>query len=144
MSKEEINQKWSDLWPDFRPDEVLSPRLLRILYNSKSIPYSVHALDTLQEFRVILGHPIIVNHNGHRLRGGRHPEDILGLYGYPKFTFHQFCAFDISCPEIGLAELKDEVMSFGRFGGVGVYDIENFIHVDTRIPLEGAWITWES
>ena len=121
---------WANRWPNFQPDEVLSPDGLRQFREFSNIMLRAEALDKLQAFREYLGKPILVNHAGHRHRGYRSPGENRRVDG-KMYSFHmQGVAFDISVPGMTIAELAEAADQFG-WRGIGTY--QTFVHIDLRI-----------
>ena len=133
--------KWSDRWPDFKIEEVLSPIQLKMVQEKKQFPYPFEALDTLQEFRNFIGMPFLINHGELQRRGARSMQEAydinLATRGKQnparawEYSFHLWCAFDISVNGMTSKELFLKALVFGKFGGVGLYD--TFVHCDCRV-----------
>ena len=115
---------------NFDKPEVLSPAGLDLLERG-IIPQSPEAVLKLDVFRDFIGLPLFCNIGIHVLRGFRHPEEQAKIYKYHKYTFHFWCAFDISSPKLDAEDLFNEAV---KFGWKGVYlDVDrNFVHVDYR------------
>lgn len=126
-------------WPDFKPEEVLSPDGLKLVHNQGVFPLQYFALDKLQAFREHLGKPFQINDNVNKRRGWRSVKENYDLNRY-QFSFHVAgCAFDVSVDGLTPEEVKEAALDFG-YTGVGVY--KTFTHLDTR-ALIGAPIQWE-
>lgn len=129
--------QWSDRWPDFKPEELLSPTQLK-LYEVKGVfPYSFRALDKLQAFRRFVGAPFLVNHEKLLRRGARSPREVFDINSETRgndraweYSFHLWCAFDISVPGMPTIDLFAKALAFGQWGGVGIYN--TFVHCDDR------------
>lgn len=141
--------EWAKRWPSFKPDEVLSPDQRKLLQEKKVLALSEHALDTLQEFRHYLGEPIKINHAGLTKRGARSLKEVYEVNRETRgkergweWSFHLWCAFDISCDEIPPDELYTQAFQFGKWGGIGLYN--TFVHVDTRCKITGQITTWDN
>lgn len=121
---------WANRWPNFQPEEVLSPDGLRQFREFSNIMARPEALDKLQGFRVFLGKQILVNHAGHRHRGYRSPGENQRVKG-KMYSFHmQGVAFDISVPGMTPSEVAQAAEQFGWIG-IGVY--RTFVHIDLRV-----------
>ena len=62
---------WEKRWPDFSPQEVLSPQGLNQFVNRGNLLIQPHALDFLQSFRNFLAVPLLINFNHLKHRGYR-------------------------------------------------------------------------
>jgi hypothetical protein len=137
-------EKWEERWPDFKPDEILSPRALYLLTQKGVFPFSFRALDKLQAFRAFVGSPLLVNHHTHKRRGVRTVLDLTELnedlnrdrYMY---SFHLWCAFDLSSTVLNPHELYEYAVDFDQWGGIGRYSWG--VHVDDRDSF-GDVATW--
>jgi len=128
-------------WPNFKPEEVLSPEGLKML-SSGILLIQLELLDKLELFRQQLGQPLLVNHNGLQYRGYRSPHENYNIVKGEKYSFHmQGLAADISCPKMRISDLRNKAMSFG-FHAVGYYPNRLFIHVDLRPRLDNHQVTW--
>lgn len=135
---DELRAIFAVRWPNFEPEEVLSPDGLKLVHNKGVFPMQAYALDKLQDFRAQLGKPVIVNTAKLKRRGWRSPKENAKING-DKFSFHTAgCAFDITVPEMDTGDVYDRALEFG-FGGVGLYS--TWVHIDTRLTINRA-ITW--
>ncbi|SIR07991.1 Peptidase M15 [Paracoccus thiocyanatus] len=104
-------------WPNFSPAEIACRGTGRIQINED-------ALDRLQELRVTLGKPLIVN------SAYRSPEHNRRIGGAKASKHLDGTAFDISManhdPETFIAAARK-----AGFKGVGTYPRSNFVHIDT-------------
>ncbi len=112
-----------------------------------AFPYSFRALDKLEEFRAYVGVPLKVNSEGKQRRGARSMrelfkinQEIKGGDGW-QYSFHLWCAFDITAEGITNDELYAKAIQFGKWGGVGRYD--TFVHCDDRDNLNESVTTWD-
>lgn len=140
--------EWGKRWPHFQPHEVFSSDQLHLFESKGVCPYSFRAFDKLHQFRIFLRKPVIINIGSHRRRGARSMKEVLQLnletrggdkWGY---SFHLWCAFDISVLGMGSFELFYKALEFGMWGGVGLYD--TFVHLDDRDNLDGKTVTWDN
>lgn len=130
---------FNERWPDFSPEEVLSPDGLKLVHNHGVFTLQHAALDKLQEFRNHLKRRIIVNTGPHKRRGWRSIKENFDLNRY-NFSFHVAgVAFDITVEGMTPEEVKDEALAFG-YTGIGVY--KTFTHLDTRSVIDGP-IVWD-
>lgn len=104
-------------WPNFSPAEIACRGTGKITINED-------ALDRLQELRVMLGKPMIVNS---AFRSAEHNRRVGGAPGSKHL---QGTAFDISManhdPVTFIAMARE-----AGFKGIGTYPRSNFIHIDT-------------
>lgn len=132
-----MSDKWADRWPDFKIEEILSPDQLS-LFNRKGVfPYSFRALDKLQAFRRFVDKPFLINHMGLQRRGSRSMREVFSINSDTRgkdraweYSFHLWCAFDISVDGLSPMELFEKAIGFGQWGGVGLYN--SFVHCDDR------------
>lgn len=134
MSWEET---FSTRWPAFKIEEILGPDQLDLFKRKGVFPYSFRALDKLQAFRESFGMPFIINHGDQMLRGARSMTNVWAINaqtrGKPRaweYSFHLWCAFDISVNGIAPEQLYKAALNFGQWGGVGLYN--TFVHCDDR------------
>ncbi|WP_347267881.1 D-Ala-D-Ala carboxypeptidase family metallohydrolase [Paracoccus sp. (in: a-proteobacteria)] len=116
-------QHWRNLpatawhWPNFSPAEIACRGTGKLLINED-------ALNRLQELRVTLGKPLIVN------SAYRSPEHNKAVGGAKASMHLEARAFDISManhdPETFIAAARK-----AGFKGIGTYPRSNFIHIDT-------------
>ncbi len=132
---------WQKRWPNFRVEEILSPTQQQLFERKGVIPYSFRALDKLQEFRRFVDRPFLVNqgplNGGLRRRGARSLKEVYDINRETRgaaraweYSFHLWCAFDISVPGMEPYELWEKARLFGKWGGIGLYN--TFVHVDDR------------
>lgn len=145
--------EWSKRWPDFKVEEVLSNDQLFLLDTKGVFPYSFRALDKLQAFRSFCDAPLQVNALGKRRRGSRSLHEIYEINRETRgkergwdYSFHAWCAFDVSSTSISVPDLYRLAVSFvhgalGAWGGIGLY--KTFIHVDDRDVLNGKQTIWK-
>lgn len=132
------DSEWAKRWPNFRPEEVLSPQALVIWKQSGNLLINPHAMDMLEEWRSKVGR-ILVNNDRLTLRGYRSPEENLSVGG-AKFSRHvQGIAFDTTPLDMDLHQYHRLALEFG-WGGVGLY--RTFVHLDTRPILRGRIFSW--
>lgn len=115
-------------WPDFKPEEVLSPDGLGLVRKG-DFPISLAAMDKLQAFRTHLGKPFKINQPGLLHRGFR---SLRENFAINKWTYSYHCAgiaFDVTVPGLSMQELHDEAKKFG-FTGLGLYS--TWVHMDVR------------
>jgi uncharacterized protein YcbK (DUF882 family) len=126
-------------WPDFQPEEVLSPDGLKLVHNQGVFPLQFSALDKLQAFREHLKKPLKINHGNLKKRGWRSVQENYDLNRY-KFSFHVAgIAFDVTVDGVSPEEVKEEALKIG-FSGVGVYN--TFTHIDCRALIDKP-IEWD-
>lgn len=143
---------WAERWPDFKIEEILSPMQLKVLEDRKVFCYSFAAIDTLQEFRRFIGKPFLINHGDLLRRGSRSMQEAydinLSTRGKQnparawEYSFHLWCAFDITVEGLTNLELFNKAMEFKKWGGIGLY--ESFVHCDCRDSLTGEIQTWDA
>lgn len=126
----------------FKPEELLSPDGLRLLQRGV-LPISEEAIYRLIDIREFYNTPFYVNHGFLFLRGFRSPREAFKLYGTHKFTFHSWCAFDVTQDKYPIEEFYNSLIEnkelFG-IGGLGFYPHSNFVHIDFR---DGSFATWQ-
>ena len=116
-------QHWRNLpatawhWPNFSPAEIACRGTGKLLVNDD-------ALDRLQELRVTLGKPLIVN------SAYRSPEHNRKVGGAKASKHLEGTAFDISMANHDPAAFIAAARKAG-FKGIGTYPRSNFIHIDT-------------
>jgi len=139
---------WSERWPYFKPDEIFSDQQLA-LYMRGIFPYSFRSLDRLHDFRVFVGHPLICNSGGMNRRGARSISEVIeinrktrGSLAAHGYSFHLWCAFDLSCHALSPDELYEKAIAFQLWGGIGRYD--TFVHVDDRDNMSGQPTLWDN
>lgn len=135
------NDLFKTRWPNFKPQEVLSPDGLKLL--EKGIfPLRFSALDKLQAFASVLKKPVLVNHGNATRRGFRSIKDEIELnkeLGRPVEQYSMHCAgiaFDLTVIGLTPEQLFKEALFFG-WVGVGIYDWG--CHVDDRDGNPGNW-----
>src|SRR5574343_959449 len=141
---ENILGDWKKRYPNFTPQEVLSPDILqfgRHLIN-------VDALDKLQDFRRWLGKSFIINTPaGNRLYRGQRSWEEQQKVNPGVWSCHLVgCAWDCTpvwffgaapeCGRITWVEFRDKALEYG-WTGVGFYPQKNFVHIDSRPLLHG-------
>ena len=116
-------QNWKNVpertwhWPNFSPAEIACRGTGKLLVNED-------ALDRLQELRVTLGKPLIVN------SAYRSPEHNTKVGGAKASKHLEGTAFDISMANHDPAAFIAAARKAG-FKGIGTYPRSNFVHVDT-------------
>lgn len=126
-------------WKNFSPKEVLSPEGV-VQYERGILLIQPILLDTLEEFRSFVGHPLLVNHAQHKYRGYRSPHENYKIVRGETYSFHmQGLAADLSCIQLPIEELHTLALNF-PWHGVGFYPQRNFIHVDLRPRLDDKTI----
>lgn len=116
-------QHWRNLpakawrWPNFSPAEIACRGTGKITINED-------ALDRLQELRVMLGKPMIVN------SAYRSPEHNKAVGGAKASQHLNGCAFDISMANHDPASFIAMARKAG-FKGIGTYPRSNFVNIDT-------------
>lgn len=129
-------------WPDFKPEEVLSPNGLSALDRGVMVIQPI-LLDKLTELKKTIGHPILINHRGLTYRGYRSPYENYKIVKGETYSYHmQGLAADCSCVQISVAELKEIAEKLG-FKGIGFYESQRFVHLDMRERLQGGVAHWE-
>jgi hypothetical protein len=127
---------WTKRWPSFTPEEIYSPQSLALGLHL----LDESAMDALQEARNRLNLPLVVNHGCLRLRGVRTIAENASIDGAASNSMHVLGkAFDVSCPEITVAELAERLQSLFLFNGIGIY--KSWVHVDTRFSCFGSKLT---
>ena len=115
----------------FRATELLSLDGLTLLKRGITAQ-SMDALIKLDNFRSHLNTEFNCNHNGLHLRGFRSPSENSTLYnGNNRYSFHFWCAFDITTPNLNIWDLFQAAIDF-EWGGVYIYEVHNFVHMDNR------------
>ncbi|SEO15865.1 Peptidase M15 [Paracoccus alcaliphilus] len=104
-------------WPNFSPAEIACRGTGKIQINED-------ALDRLQELRVMLGKPLIVN------SAYRSPEHNKRVGGAKASQHLNGCAFDISMANHDPVTYIAAARKAG-FKGIGTYPRSNFVHIDT-------------
>ena len=116
-------QNWKNVpertwhWPNFSPAEIACRGTGKLLVNED-------ALNRLQELRVTLGKPLIVN------SAYRSPEHNRKVGGAKASKHLEGTAFDISMANHDPASFIAAARKAG-FKGIGTYPRSNFIHIDT-------------
>ena len=116
-------QHWRNLpatawhWPNFSPAEIACRGTGKLLVNED-------ALNRLQELRVTLGKPLIVN------SAYRSPEHNRKVGGAKASKHLEGTAFDISMANHDPTAFIAAARKAG-FKGIGTYPRSNFIHIDT-------------
>ena len=126
----------------FRPSELLSPDGIALLERG-ILPISSAAIHKLIRIREFFNTPFYVNHGWLTLRGWRSPAENYSIHKDYRFSFHTWCAFDVTQDELPQEEfyqaLKDKKNLFG-VGGLGLYKASNFVHIDFR---DSSFATWQ-
>lgn len=127
---------WSDRWPYFTPEEVLSPNGL-VLFEKGHFPIQANFLDTLHLFRVLIDTPVVINHGGSCRRGFRDSEE-NGAVGGAGASWHvRGMAADISVPKMTIEEAERYAIESGLFTGIGTYRAH--LHVDIGFGPNRRW-----
>lgn len=129
------------VWKLFQPSEVLSPAGLAQLANG-NLMLQEFALDLLVEFRRFLGVPLFCNHGTLKFRGYRSLKENETIGGAPFSRHCQGIAFDLSS-ELPIQLLFERAKDFDRFGAIGYYPDNKFIHVDCR-SVSGETVIWSA
>lgn len=133
-------------WPDFKIEEILGTDQLDLFKRKGVFPYSFRALDKLQCFREKVGKPFLINHGHMMRRGSRSMTEVWDINSQTRgraraweYSFHLWCAFDITALGISNEELYRMAVDFGSWGGVGLYN--EFVHCDDRdyFELPARW-----
>ena len=139
---------WSSRWPSFTLAEVLSDDQLKLFKSKGVFPYSFKALDKLQDFRNFIDAPLLINHGGSMRRAARSMKDVYEINRETRgkergweYSFHLWCAFDLTCPGKPSTELFSLAKDFGLWGGIGLYD--TFVHCDDRSIFGDSPTTWD-
>lgn len=130
--------RWVNRWPNFSPEEVLSSDQLALCERGV-FPFSFTFMDNLQAFRDLVG-PLLVNHAGMTRRGFRSPGDLAGIYEDARYSFHLWCACDVSSSKYEPVELFYKALEFRRFKGLGLYP--TFLHLDGRDSFWDTETVW--
>ena len=123
-------QHWRNLpatawhWPNFSPAEIACRGTGKLLVNED-------ALNLLQELRVTLGKPLIVN------SAYRSPEHNRRVGGAKASKHLEGTAFDISMANHDPAAFIAAARKAG-FKGLGTYPRSNFVHIDTGPARSGG------
>lgn len=142
---------WVDRWPHFSVEEILSAEQLTLYMTRGVFPYSFRALDKLEQFRVDLGEPLIINGSHGGRRGARSIADVIAVNKEVRgvsphaYSFHLWCAFDVSSPKLSPREIQQFALKwkskYGGWGGIGLYD--TWVHLDDRDSISGAVALWD-
>lgn len=126
-----MRREWSRRWPNFRPEEILSPVGMRQWEVYGRIYIDAHALDFLQAWREKVGR-IVVNHDHLRLRGYRSPRENQAIPNSASLSRHvQGLAFDTTPLDMDLYRYFQLAKDFG-WTGIGFYPKKHFVHLDLR------------
>lgn len=105
---------WSERWPNFPPEEVLSPDGLASYNKDGYIHVRPEAMDFLQRFRTWLNAPIKINLPEHPLRGYRSPKENVLARGAPLSGHTQGISFDASpVPPMTMPQFLAKAKEFG-------------------------------
>ena len=144
--------EWDFRFPHFAPEEFFSPEGLVIFHQKNIIPCDTALVFGLESLRTHLNWEreegiikadkeitLVVNSGNRRLRGFVTPRE--WVYERPKtegqlFSFHLFCAADVSSPEVTPRVIFDAA-SFpsrvgGGFGFRGIVEYSWGVHLDRR------------
>lgn len=139
---------WSKRWPHFTQEELFSPDQLSLIKTKGVFPYSFRALDKLHQFRESLGVSLLINGGKYKRRGGRSMADVYEINEATRgkgrgmeYSFHLWCAFDVSSPEMQPEQVFRRACDSKLWGGVGLYD--SFVHLDDRDSLSGRITVWD-
>ena len=125
----------------FEPHELLSPDGMA-LYARGVLPIDANAILKLEKIRGDFNTPFFVNHGWLQLRGFRSPRENFSIYKDNRYSFHFWCAFDVTqdkfSPKDFFDLLRNKKEEYG-IGGLGLYESSNFVHIDFR---KGNFATW--
>lgn len=128
-------------WPNFKPEEVLSPEGMAQSRRGVLL-ISPQLLDTLTEFRELIGVPIIINSDRLSYRGYRSPFENYKVVRGETYSFHmQGLAADCSS-SLNVDKFHELAISFGKWTGIGFYPGRGFCHLDIRPSLDGKITKW--
>lgn len=122
----------------FAPKELLSPDGLE-LFARGIFPLCENKMEQFIAVRQYFGTEFFVNHGWLTKRGWRSPEENRKIYeakGDPnpnKYSFHFWCAFDVTQDKMSAREFFEELKKHRRLfgiGGLGLYEASNFVHID--------------
>lgn len=121
---------WEKRFPNFSPEEVLSPIALQRYETGQVIGIDLLSLDLLQEFRKYVDFPLFVNYRGLNLRGYRTPKEHAALgHGSSMSPHCRGQAFDVTAEGLPTHSLMTIAHDFGKWKGIGQYN--TFVHLDT-------------
>ena len=136
---EKLTKIFDVRWPNFKPEEVLSPDGLLMVQNHQVFPVQFSAMDRLQSFREHLDKPFTINVGVFQRRGWRSVKENFDVNRYD-FSFHVAgCAFDLSVDGMSIDQLAEEAERFG-YTGIGKY--YTWVHIDTRNIIDKP-IIWD-
>lgn len=142
------HSEWAIRWPSFRPQEILSTTQLKLFEERGVIVYSFRALDKLEIFRKRIAVPLLINHGDLHLRGARSLKEVFETNSATRgadekwgYSFHLWCAFDISSPQLTPIQLRQEAIESKLWGGIGLYD--SFVHIDDRDHFGDTPALWD-
>lgn len=130
-------------WPDFKPEEVLSPMGLKAYQEQGVLLFSPLMLSCLQQFRQKLQLPMLINHAGLKLRGYRSCAENKQAGGVDQSMHLMGLAADCTVLGLSVAELAEKAEKSNLFSGLGVYIDKGFVHLDARLTTDGRIRKWE-
>lgn len=136
-------QKVEWQWPDFKPEEVLSPEGLAIYHTQATLLYSPLMLTCLQQFRRQLETPLLINHGELKLRGYRSCSENKQAGGKGHSMHLLGIAADVTAKGMSAMELAARAEASGLFSGIGLYRSKSFVHLDIRPKTNGLVTYWE-
>lgn len=129
---------WSERWPNFAPEEVLSPDGLGLYRSDHIIMIDPPTMDFMQEFRNFLECPIIINVLNTKpallLRGYRSPKENIVARGATYSAHTQGKAFD--CHPAAPMTLDEFYKKAVEFGWARIKRYKTWLHLDNVITEE--------
>lgn len=129
-------------WPDFKPEEVLSPLGLAMLENQGVLLYSPLMLTSLQQFRKQLQRPLLINHAGLQFRGYRSCSENKRVGGAEQSMHLLGIAADVTVQGLSVAELTAKAEASKLFSAIGSYPDMGFVHLDIRCTTDDVIRRW--
>jgi hypothetical protein len=136
---------WDHYFPHFAPEEYLSPGGIHLFKNKNIVPFDPVIMLNVESMRFNLNYAreegfilsdkeitLLINHDGLKLRGFVTPEEWKrrDKEEGQTYSFHLWCAADISSPEVSPYTLFHHAKLHMSFMGIIQYDWG--IHVDMR------------
>jgi len=129
-------------WDHFKPEEVLSPQGLKILYSQGTCLINYQLLNRLEAFRLKLGKPILVNFAGLQYRGYRDCQENKKVGGAELSMHLSGLAVDVTVQGMTASQVAEVAELSELFTGIGVSDKKNFCHLDIRQNIEKVITKW--